>query len=420
MTEQSTLPSNIVANILAKAVSVSPQRQLSAGECRTPSGTICTLCSAHRIEYAQEKKAKNEALQQFWELHCGAQPFSELVPSPLGRNYRVVTKRKVFISAGKIQLGLIGVDEGGAGLSPIQVGHCAIEPEPHARIYRLVQDFFQRREMRNLGETMNYVIIKGNYEQFTVIFNLALFSPEIRQIINRLSKHITEAVPGVSGVFIVVDEKRSQYYMPQRNERQKQQFQKIFGKSAVFQKVSGRKFFFSPLSFSQTNLSIMEVFISTMKELLALGPGDHLLDLYSGYGVFSLSLAGHVRKVTGVEISNDAISDAIENARRQNAANCRFLHGDIDGESLERIFSSQRTITKVILDPPRNGTKPDVIEIIAAKNIHRALHIFCNIDLLPSELKRWKQCGYEVASAIPFDMFPGTNEAEIMVLLKRS
>ena len=79
--------------------------------------------------------------------------------------------------------------------------------------------------------------------------------------------------------------------MPQHQKNQRFPLQKIFGKTEIFQKVGAKKFLFSPLSFSQTNLSIVEVFVRTIKELLELNVQDRLLDLYCGYGLFSLSLS---------------------------------------------------------------------------------------------------------------------------------
>jgi len=380
---------------------------------------VCSICAARTTEYIPEHKAKSAALQKFWKAAGLASPLDPLVASPLGRNYRVVTKRKVFVSSGRTQLALIGIDEEGAGLSPVAVDRCVIEPEGHASIYRLVQAQLEKREYQEFGQLMNYVVIKGSYEEFTVILNLAAFNPAIRQHVNRLSKQLTREIKSIIGIFIVVDERRSNYYMPQRQEGRKLQYQKIFGKGDIFQKIAGKKFLFSPLSFSQTNLSMMEVFVAAISDSLKLNSSDHLLDLYSGYGIFSLSLAGKVRKATGIEISYDAVHDAAENARRQSAANCTYIASDINADSLERVFSSQRGISAVILDPPRNGTKPDVIEIIAAKNVSRAVHIFCNIELLPAELQRWSESGYSIAKAIPFDMFPGTSEVEVMVLLEK-
>jgi tRNA/tmRNA/rRNA uracil-C5-methylase (TrmA/RlmC/RlmD family) len=396
-----------------------PQRPLKHGECQTAAGQKCTLCLSHRINYDDEYRIKNTALQEYWKVHLFPQPLQPLVPSPFGRNYRIVTKRKVFSLNGKLQLGLIGTDDEAAGMHPLPVGQCMIEPSTHSDIYRCVQDYLNRKEFREVAEAMNFVVVKGNYEEFTVIFNVASMDSNSRQCINHLSKHLTKTVNGVIGVFTYIDEKRSRFYLPQRQKNQKLQFQKIFGKDTIFHGAGSKKFLYSPLSFSQTNLSIVEKFVSTVEEMLELNGSDQVFDLYCGYGLFSLSVADKIRNVTGVELSGDSIRDAKKNAERMHIENCKYIEGDIDEESLERIFSSHSKITKVILDPPRNGTKPGVIEIIAAKKVRRVLHIFCNIELMPAELKRWNDCGYEITKSVPFDMFPGTSEIEVMVVLEK-
>ena len=396
-----------------------PQRPLAHGECQTSAGQKCTLCTAHRIDYNDEYRIKNSALRQYWNVHQFPQTLQPLVPPPRSRNYRIVTKRKVFSSSGTLQLGLIGTDDDAAGIHPLQVVQCMIEPLAHADIYRCVHEYINRREFREIAEEMNYVVVKGNYEEFTVIFNIASLTSNSRQFINHLSKHLTKTVKGVTGVFTYIDQKRSRYYLPQRQKNQKLQIQKIFGNEAIFHRMRSNKFLYSPLSFSQTNLSIIEKFVSTAEEMLELKKGDQVFDLYCGYGLFSLSMADKVKMVTGVELSGDSIRDAIKNAERMHIKNCKFVEADIDQDSLERIFSFHPKMAKVILDPPRNGTKPGVIEIVAAKNVQRVLHIFCNIELMPSELERWKNCGYTIVRAMPFDMFPGTGEVEILVLLER-
>ncbi len=419
-TENPQAPLLPFADILSRAVSFLPQRVLKRGECQDRFEKKCTLCASSKINYEDEYKIKNAVLQEFWDDHGFDAPLDQIAASPLGRNYRIVTKRKVFSSGGEVQLGLIGIGEESAGINPVRIDKCMIEPEKHAEIYRCVEEYLRRGEFREAAETVNYVIIKGNYSEFTVIFNLAAFDSGMRQFINHLSKHLTAAVKEVIGVFVVIDEKRSRYYMPQHQRNQKHQIQKIFGKTEIFQRISARNFLFSPLSFSQTNLSIVDMLVKTIKEFLDLKMQDRLLDLYCGYGVFSLSLSDFVKSATGIEISGDSVRDAKKNAERLKAVNFKFIESDIDEDNLERIFSSQSKYSKVILDPPRNGTKPGVIEIVAAKKVERAVHIFCNIDLMRAELERWTNSGYSIARAVPFDMFPGTSEVEMVVLLQKN
>lgn len=420
MENRPTAPQGLLfRNYFSPAAESLPSRTLKHGECQTPSGQKCTICVASRINYDDEYKIRNNALQRYWSAQGFPQPLQPLVASPLGRNYRVVTKRKVFLSNGKVQLGLIGVDEETPGTHPMPVAQCMIEPPAHADIYRCVQEYLNRKECSDIAEAMNYTIVKGNYSEHMVIFNLASFDTNTRQFINRVSKHLTKAVHGVVGVFTYVDEKRSRFYLPQRQKNRKLQFQKIYGKDAIFHRAGTQKLFYSPLSFSQTNLSVVEKLLEEAEALLEPNGNDQIFDLYCGYGLFSLSMAKRAKNATGVELSADSIRDAKKNMERLQIKNCRYIECDINEESLERIFSSHTKITKVILDPPRNGTRPGVLEIIAAKRVQRVLHIFCNIELMPKELERWKDAGYRIARAVPFDLFPGTSEVEMLVLLEQ-
>ncbi len=92
----------------------------------------------------------------------------------------------------------------------------------------------------------------------------------------------------------------------------------------------------------------------------------------------------------------------------------------INEGSVQRIFRHSGNGLKILLDPPRNGTEEEVIEYIASKQPEAVLHIFCNSEIIGKELKRWSACGYLPVKAVPFDMFPGTDDIEVMVLLKPS
>ncbi|MEO8168132.1 MAG: methyltransferase, partial [bacterium] len=177
-------------------------------------------------------------------------------------------------------------------------------------------------------------------------------------------------------------------------------------------------FLYSPLSFSQVNQSIMEKMISAAESMLALTKESKLFDLYCGYGLFALCLSDKVQLVTGAEVSSSSIESANANAKRQKVSNARFIRTDINEETAERILAQASPNDVVLLDPPRKGTADGVIEAIAAKQTRKVVHIFCDIDIIGQELRRWSKCGYTAKRAMPFDMFPGTPSVETMILLE--
>ena len=384
----------------------------------------CNLCFAGIIDYASEVKNKQKVISEFWNsLKTGIQ-LQPLITSPNGRDYRTVSKRKAFITNRVFQLGLIGVDDDSLKNYPLPVEHCAIEPQLHAEVYNAVQEYLRKKDSKSLAEQFNYVIVKGNNDEASVIFNVTSFSSENRKAINHLSKSITARVKNVQGVFVFVDEERSRYYLSDRPKRDDikrgNSITKIYGRDKLFHKVGDLKFLYSVPSFSQTNHFILDLFLSTAEEFLELSADDTLYDLYCGYGLFSISLAKKAGRVIGMEVSRDSIKDAIENAKRNSVANAHFISTNINLENLQKSLKPKSNNIKLLLDPPRSGTASGVIECLAAYNPEKVLHIFCNMDIVERELSRWKNCGYTVVKAQPFDMFPGTSEIELMVALTRN
>lgn len=396
---------------------VQTPRQLPPGECQSPRGLRCKLCHAVIIDYPAELQIKNKALQEFWKsLRLGV-TLDQLVTSPLGRNYRTTTKRRAFALRDGVQLGLISPDERGE-LKPFPVIQCAIEPESHAAVYARIQNTLAKPYAKRLAKHLSYVVIKGNYEEQTVIFNIREINADVMKAANTLSKTLTHNMPSIIGIFVYEDDSSPNYYMGTKDEKRMPKFKKLHGKQELFQRVHGRSFLYSPLSFSQVNQSILEKLVDHAASLMKLDGTRSLYDLYCGYGLFALTLAEKAVSVIAAEVSAASIDSAIANAKRQKASNVKFMRNDINEESIERIMQSCRPQDAVILDPPRKGTSPGVIECIAAKRPGHVLHIFCEIDLLPKELKRWEKAGYNAVRAVPFDMFPGTASVETMVLLQ--
>ena len=409
--------------LLTSRYSTVSARPLAAGECQTTHQKLCTLCFAGRIDYEVELKHKRQAIEEFWDSLQTGIPIQPLITSPLGRNYRTVSKRKAFLVNKNFHLGLIGVDEDRATSFPMAVEQCVIEPRLHAEVYRTIQEYLQKKQNFSLAEEFNYVIVKGSNAEAIVIFNVNHFSSANRKEVNTLSKHLSSRVKNILGIFVFVDEERSRYYLSDRPKKEgyanTKPMTKIFGKEKLFHKIGEVKFLYSALSFSQTNHSLLESFAATARDFLSLSKKDTLFDLYCGYGLFSLLLATNAGNVVGIELSRNSINDAIENARRNKIANAKFIAANITSQSLQRYLKPETLNLKVLLDPPRSGTAQGVIEFLVGRQPERVVHIFCNTDLIEKELNRWKQCGYVPVKAQPFDMFPGTSEIEVMVGLKK-
>jgi tRNA/tmRNA/rRNA uracil-C5-methylase (TrmA/RlmC/RlmD family) len=393
-------------------------RDLAPGECRSDDGVPCGLCHAMRLEYRVEIAAKQRALARFWSEQIPWCPADPIVPSPRGREYRTVTKRKVFSARREIRLGLIGPSDhprpGG-----IPVVRCAIEPAEHSALYAAHAEPLNAPWCAALRDSLVYVVIKGSYRRATIIWNVREITPGVIRSANTLSKSLTRAHGDlINGVLLYRGDDDGRYYLGSRDPGGKPDLRKLYGRPDILARVGDRTFLYPPLSFSQVNSSMVETFVAHAYSLLEPAKEETLYDLYCGYGLFALSFSAAVRQVIGAEVSPASIAAARANAREQGARNCRFVCANIGVETLRTVMGEFHRRAAVILDPPRGGTAPGVIEAVAERQPARVLHIFCNSDLLGPDLKLWGSHGYRALRAVPLDMFPGTSEVETLVLLR--
>lgn len=404
---------------LARALQTSPVTgALARSYCVAPGGRRCRLCNASRFSYETELAAKREAVRLFWQQHFATLTLQPLAASPRGRLYRSISKRKVSLLGRDVVCGLIDPDETDTG-GILPVSACAIEPESHQEVYRRVISALPSPALRALTQTLRYVIVRGDEKNTLVILSVTDSAPSLMRAANALSRVLTTAPSSVRAVYLHHDESDGRYYLGSGDPAGRVRMHKLFGTQGLKHDVEGKRFFYPPAAFSQVNHPALEVLTAAVRSLLHPDRATTLLDLYCGYGLFGLVLAGSFARVIGADISPDAISAANDNATRQKVRNVRFLRSTLDEESVEALLHRCRSPLAVVLDPPRGGTAEGIIPLLASYAPSRVVHLFCNIDGMPEELKRWESEGYQVDAAVPVDMFPGTAALEIVAGLSR-
>ena len=138
-----------------------------------------------------------------------------------------------------------------------------------------------------------------------------------------------------------------------------------------------------------------------------------IFDLYSGTGTIAQILAPVAKKVTGVEIVEEAVEAARENARLNGLANCSFWAGDV----LRVIDELGEVPDLIVLDPPRDGVHPKALEKIIGFGVERMVYIACKPTSLARDLEMLQGRGYKVERAGCIDLFPGTYHCETVCLL---
>ena len=169
--------------------------------------------------------------------------------------------------------------------------------------------------------------------------------------------------------------------------------------------------------FFQNNPSILPAFVGHAVDLAKASGARHLVDAYCGSGLFALSAARHFESVHGVEVSEDAVRKAAENAAANRLLNCRFVAG-----SAEAIFSNlpvKGPETAVLIDPPRKGCDEAFLAQLDAFAPRRVVYVSCAPDTQARDIRWLAARGWKVLSARPFDLFPQTRHIESIVALGR-
>ena len=200
----------------------------------------------------------------------------------------------------------------------------------------------------------------------------------------------------------------------------------LYGQDFFYEELLGLRFKITPFSFFQTNSLGAEVLYQTAREFIgdALPSGtdadiaEHgkiVFDLYSGTGTIAQMLSPVAKKVIGVEIIEEAVEAAKENAQLNGLHNCEFIAGDV----LKVIDSIEEKPDYIVLDPPRDGINPKALEKIIRYNVPQMVYISCKPTSLARDLEVLQARGYEVKKICCVDMFPSTVHVETVVLLSQ-
>jgi 23S rRNA (uracil-5-)-methyltransferase RumA len=194
----------------------------------------------------------------------------------------------------------------------------------------------------------------------------------------------------------------------------------LYGESFFYEELLGLRFRISPFSFFQTNSLGAEVLYETAREFILNGDeqslgGKVVYDLYSGTGTIAQMMAPVCKEVVGVEIVEEAVEAARENALHNGLSNCSFLAGDV----LKVLDEITVKPDYIILDPPRDGIHPKALERIISYGVPDLVYISCKPTSLARDLEVFQARGYAVKKIQCVDMFPGTYHVEVATCLQR-
>ena len=190
----------------------------------------------------------------------------------------------------------------------------------------------------------------------------------------------------------------------------------LYGKDFFYEYLEDLRFKITPFSFFQTNTLGAEVLYGKVREYVGETRDKLIYDLYSGTGTIAQILAPVAKQAVGVEIVEEAVESAKENAVSNHLDNCRFIAGDV----LKVVDSLTEKPDILVLDPPRDGINPKALKKIIGFGVEEMVYVSCKPTSLMRDLKILKEAGYQVKRACLVDMFPGTVHVESVVKLTRA
>ncbi|MDP4091121.1 MAG: 23S rRNA (uracil(1939)-C(5))-methyltransferase RlmD, partial [Bacillota bacterium] len=189
----------------------------------------------------------------------------------------------------------------------------------------------------------------------------------------------------------------------------------LYGEDYISEVLLGLKFRISPFSFFQTNSLGAERLYSIVRDFMGDSDDKVVFDLYCGTGTIGQIAASKASRVIGIELIEEAVESARENAALNGLKNCEFIAGDI----AKVIQNIKETPEIIILDPPRSGVHPTALEYVIRFGAPTIIYVSCNPKTLVMDLKVLGERGYEIKKVKAMDMFPQTPHLETVVLLQK-
>lgn len=187
----------------------------------------------------------------------------------------------------------------------------------------------------------------------------------------------------------------------------------LYGRDYIIEELLDLKFKISPFSFFQTNSRGAESLYSIVRDFMGNGDNKVVFDLYCGTGTIGQIAAPNAKKVIGLELIEEAVEAAKENAKLNGLDNCEFIAGDV-AETIKQVKVKPDII---ILDPPRSGVSPKALDYVIKFNAKEIIYVSCNPKTMVDNLETLLAAGYKVEKSKVKDMFPNTPHAECCLKL---
>ena len=314
----------------------------------------------------------------------------------------------------------LGMHKRGSHYDIVTTDECKIVHEDFTQILKTTLEFFRNKNIpyfhknTHLG-VLRHLIIRRSVYNKELLINLVTttqlgseFEEVLRDWKEEILKLDSKIEAKVSGILHTKNDSLADAVIDEGMSI-------LYGNDFIVEKLLGLEFKISTFSFFQTNSLGAEVLYSVAGEYIGDTKGKSVYDLYSGTGTIAQLLAKFAEEVYGVEIVEEAVDAARENAVRNGILNCKFIAGDV----LKIIDDLDRKPDIIILDPPRDGVHPKALPKIIDFNAEKIVYISCKPSSLARDMEVLNAGGYHMVKACTVDMFPFTGNVETVALLSK-
>ena len=401
-----------------------------------PDSKRCGGCALHHMDYAEELCFKaqkvTDALNRIGGQSLNTVPilggdgsvrrFPALTAGPLderqelrvplaGLSYRNKAQYPVQEQKGKVAAGFYRQRTH----EVIPIERCAILPPEFDAAKEAILRWANENRVPAYEEAtgkglLRHIYLRRGVRTGQVMVCIVAAGDRLPQT-DRMLAGLRQSVPGLQSVALAVNQKPGNAILGD-------EFHTLFGTDAIEDELCGFRFRLSPRSFYQVNPAQAERLYELAVSLADLKRNETVLDLYCGTGTITLALSRAAGKAVGVEIVPQAIEDAKENARRNGVENTEFFCADAS-EAARRFAAKGTRPDCIVVDPPRKGLAPDVIDAIAEMSPARLVYVSCDPATLARDVSLLTARGYDLKSAEAVDMFPRTFHVESVVKLIR-
>ena len=365
----------------------------------------CGGCSYINEEYQSQLDVKYHEVQDLYKRN----KVSPIIGMETPYHYR----HKVYATFGYNDKGLVTAgmyEENSHRL--IFAKECLIQHNIANHIMECICTIANELHIEPYDEDSGYGVLRHAYVRVSHSLNKALLVlvigskelPGSKAFVQKL----LEKEPRISSIVLNYNNKDTSLILGDKEKV-------LYGPGFVTDTINGIEFRISTKSFYQVNPVQTEKLYNTAIELANLKKTDNVLDACCGIGTISLCVSNKVNSVTGVEISKEAIKDAIYNAKKNHIQNAYFYAADIE-EFMDLLIDKPDVI---FFDPPRSGLTKETIDATIRLKTSRIVYISCNPDTQARDVSQFSRAGYRVQKIVPVDLFPYTKHVECIVLMTR-